>query len=75
MAWDLARNARDEIRRARFVAAVGEKRAAELLPPVPEQPTILEDGEWKPAPGNGKSEIAIDARFDYRFPIPDFRLW
>ncbi|HEV8610037.1 MAG TPA: penicillin acylase family protein [Thermoanaerobaculia bacterium] len=47
MAWDLAGNARNEIRRARFVAAVGEKRAAELLPPVPETPTILEDEEWQ----------------------------
>ncbi|MDQ5856991.1 MAG: penicillin acylase family protein, partial [Acidobacteriota bacterium] len=33
MAWDLAGNARNEIRRSRFVAAVGAKRAAELLPP------------------------------------------
>ena len=47
MAWDLAGNARGEIRRARFVAALGEKRASELLPPVPEEPTILEEGEWK----------------------------
>jgi penicillin amidase len=47
MAWDLARNARDEIRRARFIAAVGEKRASELLPPVPDEPTILQDGEWR----------------------------
>jgi penicillin amidase len=47
MAWDLAGNARNEIRRARFVVAVGEKRAAELLPPVPETPTILEDSEWQ----------------------------
>ena len=47
MAWDLGGNARNEIRRARFVAALGEKRAAELLPPVPETPTILLDSEWK----------------------------
>ncbi|HEX5134795.1 MAG TPA: penicillin acylase family protein, partial [Thermoanaerobaculia bacterium] len=46
MAWDLAGNARTEIRRARFAAAVGEKGAAELLPPVPETPTILFDAEW-----------------------------
>jgi penicillin amidase len=46
MAWDLAGNARNEIRRARFIAALGPKRAAELLPPVPETPTILEDSEW-----------------------------
>ena len=47
MAWDLGGNARNEIRRARFIAALGEKRAAELLPPVPETPTILLDSEWK----------------------------
>jgi penicillin amidase len=47
MAWDLAGNARNEIRRARFVAAVGPERAAELLPPVPATPTILEDEEWR----------------------------
>ena len=41
MAWDLGGNARDEIRRTRFAAALGEKRAAELLPPVPPTPTIL----------------------------------
>jgi penicillin amidase len=46
MAWDLAGNARDEIRRARFVAALGPERTRELLPPVPEQPTILLDEEW-----------------------------
>ncbi len=47
MAWDLAGNARNEIRRSRFVAAVGERRAAELLPPVPATPTILEDVHWR----------------------------
>jgi penicillin amidase len=47
MAWDLAGNARNEIRRSRFVEAVGQKRAAELLPPVPATPTILGDGEWR----------------------------
>ncbi|MDQ5858139.1 MAG: penicillin acylase family protein, partial [Acidobacteriota bacterium] len=47
MAWDLAGNARNEIRRARFVSAVGAKRAAELLPPAPAVPTILEDAEWQ----------------------------
>ncbi|MGE5276009.1 MAG: penicillin acylase family protein [Acidobacteriota bacterium] len=46
MAWDLAGNARDEIRRARFAAAVGPARAAELLPEVPAEPTILLDSEW-----------------------------
>ena len=48
MAWDLASgNASNEIRRARFLAAVGPERAAELLPPVPSEPTILQDDEWK----------------------------
>jgi len=47
MAWDLAGNARNEIRRSRFVEAVGKMRAAELLPPVPATPTILEDEEWR----------------------------
>ena len=46
MAWDLAGNARDEIRRARFVSAVGAERAGQLLPPVPLEPTILLDAEW-----------------------------
>jgi penicillin amidase len=46
MAWDLAGNARDEIRRARLIAAVGPDRTRELLPPVPDQPTILLDSEW-----------------------------
>jgi penicillin G amidase len=46
MAWDLAANAKDEIRRARFVAAVGAERAGQLLPPVPPEPTILLDAEW-----------------------------
>ncbi|MGH9368967.1 MAG: penicillin acylase family protein, partial [Thermoanaerobaculia bacterium] len=49
MAWDLAGNARDEIRRARFLAAVGPERTRELLPPVPEHPTILLDEEWMSA--------------------------
>ncbi len=47
MAWDLAGNARDEIRRARFAAAVGPARAAELLPLAASEPTILEDGDWR----------------------------
>ncbi len=32
MAWDLAGNARDEIRQSRLAAAVGPERAAELMP-------------------------------------------
>jgi penicillin amidase len=48
MAWDLAsENAASEIRRARFVAALGPERAAELFPPVPAEPTVLLDQEWK----------------------------
>lgn len=46
MAWDLAGNAANEIRRARFAEAVGPARAPDLLPPVPVRPTILEDSEW-----------------------------
>jgi penicillin amidase len=61
MAWDLGGNARDEIRRTRFAAAVGPERAAELLPPVPATPTILEDGEWSVAP---------PPRSVSRFPFP-----
>jgi len=49
MAWDLAGNARDEIRRTRFAAAVGPERAAELLPIAASEPTILTDAEWRPA--------------------------
>ena len=66
MAWDLGGNARDEIRRTRLAAAVGEERAAELLPPVPKTPTILEDGEWTigPTPAPAIS----------RFPFPVSRL-
>jgi penicillin amidase len=61
MAWDLAGNARNEIRRARFIEAVGKKRAADLLPPVPETPTILDDAEWTSSrpplpPGEGRGE-------------------
>ena len=62
MAWDLGGNARNEIRRARFVAAVGEKRAAELLPPVPETPTILLDSEWRPAPRSASRASRLPPR-------------
>ncbi|HEY3174015.1 MAG TPA: penicillin acylase family protein [Thermoanaerobaculia bacterium] len=58
MAWDLGGNARSEIRRARFIAALGKKRAAELLPPVPVEPTILLDSEWNaPARGSRKARL------------------
>ncbi len=49
MAWDLAGNARDEIRRSRFAAAVGPEKASELLPIAASDPTILTDAEWRPA--------------------------
>ena len=49
MAWDLAGNAREEIRRAQFAAAVGSERASELLPLAASEPTILAGGEWLPA--------------------------
>jgi penicillin amidase len=48
MAWDLAQNARDEIRRAAYVVKVGPERAAQMFPEVPETPTILLDEEWAP---------------------------
>ncbi len=71
MAWDLGGNARDEIRRTRFAAALGEKRAAELLPPVPPTPTILEDGEWTlgPTPAAAVSRVPFPVS---GFPAP---LW
>ncbi|MEP6992984.1 MAG: penicillin acylase family protein [Acidobacteriota bacterium] len=50
MAWDLAGNAREEIRRSRFAAAVGPDRAAELLPTAASEPSILTDEEWKSGP-------------------------
>ena len=50
MAWDLAGNARGEIRRARFIEAVGPERTAELLPRAGSEPTILSSADW-PAPG------------------------
>ncbi|HEV2065044.1 MAG TPA: penicillin acylase family protein [Thermoanaerobaculia bacterium] len=46
MAWDLGQNARDEIRRAGYLAKVGPERAAEMFPEVPLEPTILLDEEW-----------------------------
>jgi len=83
MAWDLAANARNEIRRARFAAAVGEKRAAELLPPVPETPTILSDSEWTaPTPRSSVScvpwpvsrlPVSLLARLDRSFALAGAR--
>ena len=48
MAWDLAGNAREEIRRASFIEAVGAEKAAQLLPLAGSTTTILSDGEWPP---------------------------
>ncbi len=62
MAWDLAGNAREEIRRARFAAALGPEKAAEILPLAASEPTILADGEWQAAPVSA-------AISDPRFPI------
>jgi penicillin amidase len=59
MAWDLAGNARDEIRRARLNAAIGTERTAELFPPVPETPTILLDEEWMAAVAPPASPRAV----------------
>jgi penicillin G amidase len=65
MAWDLASvNAADEIRRARFVEAVGPARAAELFPPVPSEPTILRDEEWN---GDFRKAAPLPAS---RLPLP-----
>ena len=62
MAWDLASaNASSEIRRSRFIAAVGPERASELLPPVPAVPTILQDDEWK-AIADSSSRISDSRR-------------
>ena len=58
MSWDLAGNASSEIRRARFVAAVGPERAADLFPPVPPEPTILRDDEWMPPRSGSPSPVS-----------------
>jgi penicillin amidase len=56
IAWDLGGSAGAEIRRAGLAASVGGERAAQLFPPAPPVPTILQDGEWampaldRPAP-------------------------
>ena len=63
MAWDLAGNAREEIRRSRFIAAVGPERAAELLTIGASEPTILADDEWKP-------NLPPPSIPDSLFPIP-----
>jgi penicillin amidase len=48
MAWDLSRNAEDEIRLARLVELLGPERANELLPVNLDEPTILTEAEWAP---------------------------
>ncbi len=53
MAWDLAGNARGEIRRARFIEALGAERAAELLPLAGSEPTILSSRDLAAASGHG----------------------
>jgi penicillin amidase len=58
MAWDLAGNARAEIRRARFLEAVGPERTAQLLPLAGSSPTILSAAEW---PGSRGAPPASDA--------------
>jgi penicillin amidase len=77
MAWDLASsNATNEIRRARFVAAVGPERAAELFPPVPAEPTILRDEEWRenfgPDPRTPGLKGSAGASSESRVPSPVF---
>ena len=57
MAWDLGQNARDEIRRAGYVAKVGSERAAEMFPEVPLEPTILLDEEWVSGPTATRAQI------------------
>ena len=63
MAWDLAGNAREEIRRSRFISVVGPEKAAELLTIGASEPTILSDTEWKPGPPSASLP-------DSRLPIP-----
>jgi penicillin G amidase len=57
MAWDLAANARDEIRRAGLVEALGAEKAAELLPLAGSAPTILAAENWE-APAAAKSRVS-----------------
>lgn len=58
MAWDLAQNARDEIRRAAYVTKVGPERAAQMFPEVPDTPTILLDQDWQLPPARPSSPSA-----------------
>ncbi|HEY7574656.1 MAG TPA: penicillin acylase family protein, partial [Thermoanaerobaculia bacterium] len=72
MAWDLAGNARDEIRRARLNAAIGRERTAELFPAVPATPTILLDEEWMGAVVESASRAAA---FPAVSPLDRSPLW
>jgi penicillin G amidase len=75
MAWDLASgNAANEIRRARFVAAVGAEKAAELFPEVPAEPTIVRDDEWESVSDfvPGAASPALNSRS--RIPDPASRI-
>ncbi len=80
MAWDLASaNAANEIRRARFVAAVGAERAADLFPAVPSEPTILLDSEWqsssrRPAPPSASDRHDL-ALLGAAAGAPPFGFW
>src|SRR5262245_39228372 len=65
MAWDLAGNARGEIRRARFLEAVGPERTAELLPLSGSSPTILTSGEWA-SPATAPTKRAALPRADWK---------
>src|SRR5262249_46360393 len=73
MAWDLASgNAANEIRRARFVAAVGAQKAAELFPEVPAEPTIIRDDEWESVSNfaPGATSPAVNSRSRAPHPPP-----
>lgn len=63
MAWDLAGNARDEIRLARFARAVGAERARELLPIAASEPTIVTDEDWRGGPAPATLPPAAGLRF------------
>ena len=78
MAWDLAGNARGEIRRARFIEALGPERAAELLPLAGSEPTILSASRMagrrcrrraSPRPGS-QGRLATASRAPSRRPWP-----
>lgn len=65
MAWDLAANATNEIRRAAYVEKVGPERAAEMFPEPPLTPTILLDEEWV---SSFESRVSSGGPFDSAVP-------